>query len=72
MRSAAADAARAALIRTASAKAPSPPAPKHVADDDPLGVDNFATHILSLDEAPHAYDIFQKKQDGAVKVILRP
>jgi threonine dehydrogenase-like Zn-dependent dehydrogenase len=41
-------------------------------DDDPLGVDNFATHILSLDEAPHAYDIFQKKQDGAVKVILRP
>jgi threonine dehydrogenase-like Zn-dependent dehydrogenase len=41
-------------------------------DDDPLGVDNFATHILAVDEAPHAYDIFQKKQDGAVKVILRP
>ena len=41
-------------------------------DDDPLGVDTFATHVLSLDEAPHAYDIFQKKQDGAVKVILRP
>jgi threonine dehydrogenase-like Zn-dependent dehydrogenase len=41
-------------------------------DDDPLGVDTFATHILPLDDAPHAYDIFQKKQDGAVKVILRP
>jgi threonine dehydrogenase-like Zn-dependent dehydrogenase len=41
-------------------------------DDDPLGVDSFATHVLSLDEAPHAYDIFQKKKDGAVKVILRP
>lgn len=41
-------------------------------DADPLGVDNFATHVLSLDEAPHAYDIFQKKQDGAVKVILKP
>ncbi|MDA2894321.1 glutathione-dependent formaldehyde dehydrogenase [Mycolicibacterium sp. BiH015] len=41
-------------------------------DSDPLGVDTFATHVLPLDEAPHAYDIFQKKQDGAVKVILQP
>jgi S-(hydroxymethyl)glutathione dehydrogenase/alcohol dehydrogenase len=41
-------------------------------DDDPLGVDDFATHVLPLAEAPHAYDIFQKKQDGAVKIILRP
>ncbi|KKF01881.1 glutathione-dependent formaldehyde dehydrogenase [Mycolicibacterium obuense] len=41
-------------------------------DADPLGVDSFATHVLPLDQAPHAYDIFQKKQDGAVKVILQP
>jgi threonine dehydrogenase-like Zn-dependent dehydrogenase len=41
-------------------------------DDDPLGVDTFATHTLPLDQAPHAYDIFQKKQDGAVKVVLKP
>jgi len=41
-------------------------------DDDPLGVDSFATHVLPLDEAPHGYDIFQKKEDGAVKIILRP
>lgn len=41
-------------------------------DDDPLCVDNFATHVLPLEQAPHAYDIFQKKQDGAVKVILKP
>jgi threonine dehydrogenase-like Zn-dependent dehydrogenase len=41
-------------------------------DDDPLGVDSFATHTLPLAEAPHAYDIFQKKHDGAVKIILRP
>lgn len=41
-------------------------------DDDPLGVDDFATHVLPIDEAPHAYDIFQKKQDGAVKIILKP
>ncbi|HYJ57425.1 MAG TPA: zinc-dependent alcohol dehydrogenase [Mycobacterium sp.] len=41
-------------------------------DEDPLGVDTFASHTLALDEAPHAYDIFQKKRDGAVKMVLRP
>jgi threonine dehydrogenase-like Zn-dependent dehydrogenase len=41
-------------------------------DEDPLGVDTFATHVLPLDQAPHAYEIFQKKQDGAVKVMLQP
>jgi threonine dehydrogenase-like Zn-dependent dehydrogenase len=41
-------------------------------DDDPLGVDTFATHRLPLDQAPRAYDMFQKKLDGAVKVLLRP
>jgi threonine dehydrogenase-like Zn-dependent dehydrogenase len=41
-------------------------------DDDPLGVDNFATHRLPLADAPHAYEIFQKKTDGAVKIILQP
>jgi threonine dehydrogenase-like Zn-dependent dehydrogenase len=41
-------------------------------DDDPLGVDSFATHTVPLDEASHAYEIFQKKQDGAVKIILKP
>ena len=41
-------------------------------DDDPLGVDDFATHRLPLDEAPRAYEIFQKKQDGAFKILLQP
>ncbi|MFX4270812.1 zinc-dependent alcohol dehydrogenase [Propionibacteriaceae bacterium Y1685] len=41
-------------------------------DDDPLGVEDFATHRLPLSEAPHAYDIFQKKQDGAIKIMLKP
>lgn len=41
-------------------------------DDDPLGVDTFATHVLPLDQAPHGYEIFQKKRDGAVKVMLKP
>jgi threonine dehydrogenase-like Zn-dependent dehydrogenase len=41
-------------------------------DGDPLGVDTFATHRLPLDDAPRAYDIFQKKEDGAVKILLHP
>jgi threonine dehydrogenase-like Zn-dependent dehydrogenase len=41
-------------------------------DDDPLGVDTFASHVLPLDDAPHAYEIFQKKRDGAVKIMLQP
>jgi threonine dehydrogenase-like Zn-dependent dehydrogenase len=41
-------------------------------DEDPLGVDSFATHHLPLEEAPHAYEIFQKKEDGAVKIVLKP
>lgn len=41
-------------------------------DDDPLGVDDFATHRLPMSEAPHAYEIFQKKQDGAIKIMLKP
>jgi threonine dehydrogenase-like Zn-dependent dehydrogenase len=40
--------------------------------DDPLGVDSYATHRVPIDDAPHAYEIFQKKQDGAFKVLLQP
>lgn len=43
-----------------------------VTDGDPLGVVGFATHVLPLEEAAHGYEIFQKKQDGAIKVLLRP
>jgi len=41
-------------------------------DEDVLGVETFATHHLGLDEAPDAYETFQKKQDGAVKIVFRP
>jgi len=46
--------------------------PLLTADDDPLGVEAFATHHVPLAEAPHAYEIFQKKEDGAFKVLLQP
>jgi threonine dehydrogenase-like Zn-dependent dehydrogenase len=39
---------------------------------DPLGVDAFASHHLPLDSAPEAYEKFQKKEDGFVKVLLQP
>jgi len=35
-------------------------------------VEGFATHTLLLDQAPGAYEMFQKKQDGAIKVVLEP
>jgi threonine dehydrogenase-like Zn-dependent dehydrogenase len=41
-------------------------------DGDPLGVDDFATHRLPLDRGPEAYEMFQAKRDGAVKVLLQP
>jgi threonine dehydrogenase-like Zn-dependent dehydrogenase len=41
-------------------------------DEDPLGVDTFHTHQLPLDQAPGAYEKFQKKEDGYVKVLLKP
>jgi threonine dehydrogenase-like Zn-dependent dehydrogenase len=39
---------------------------------DPLGAEDLATHVLPLTAAPRGYEIFQKKQDGAIKVVLRP
>jgi threonine dehydrogenase-like Zn-dependent dehydrogenase len=41
-------------------------------DKDPLGTETFATHRIPLDEAPQAYEKFQQKADGTVKVLLQP
>ena len=41
-------------------------------DGDPLGVDDFATHRVSLEDAPQAYMNFREKQDGTVKVLIQP
>ena len=41
-------------------------------DGDPLGTGDLVTHRLPLDEAAHGYEIFQKKEDGAIKVVLQP
>jgi threonine dehydrogenase-like Zn-dependent dehydrogenase len=41
-------------------------------EDDPLGVDEFATHRLPLADAGAAYEMFQRKADGAVKIMLKP
>jgi threonine dehydrogenase-like Zn-dependent dehydrogenase len=39
---------------------------------DPLGVMDLTTHQVPLEEAPHMYEVFQKKQDDCVKVVLKP
>ena len=41
-------------------------------EDDPLGVDSFATHHLPLSAAPEAYEHFQKKEQGMIKVVFNP
>ena len=41
-------------------------------DDDPLGVDTFASHRLPLDQAPEAYANFRAKEEGWQKVLLKP
>ncbi|GID29291.1 zinc-dependent alcohol dehydrogenase [Paractinoplanes brasiliensis] len=41
-------------------------------DTDPLGVDDLVTHRLPLDEAPQAYEMFKRKEDGCIKVVLKP
>ncbi len=41
-------------------------------DGDPLGTEDLATHVLALEDAPHGYEIFQKKQDLCIKVLLTP
>ena len=46
--------------------------PLLVDDADPLGTEQFATHRVPLSEAPAAYDNFQKKADGTIKVVFKP
>ena len=41
-------------------------------EEDPLGTEDLKTHEMPLEEAPRAYEIFQKKQDGAIKCVLKP
>ncbi|HEY2220768.1 zinc-dependent alcohol dehydrogenase [Actinomycetospora sp.] len=41
-------------------------------ETDPLGVEDLETHALPLEEAAHGYDIFQRKAEGAIKVVLKP
>ncbi|MGK5532973.1 zinc-dependent alcohol dehydrogenase [Streptomyces sp. URMC 129] len=39
-------------------------------DEDPLGVDGFATHHMPLAQAAEAYEMFQHKDAG--KIVMRP
>lgn len=39
---------------------------------DPLGIRDLASHVIPLEEAPRGYELFQKKQDGVTKILLKP
>jgi threonine dehydrogenase-like Zn-dependent dehydrogenase len=46
--------------------------PALTGDGDPLGTEDLTTHPMPLEEAPHGYEIFQKKQEGCIKAVLKP
>ncbi len=41
-------------------------------NEDVFGVETLASHHLPLEDAPEAYRKFQAKEDGCLKVVLRP
>ncbi|CAN5366120.1 zinc-dependent alcohol dehydrogenase [soil metagenome] len=41
-------------------------------DEDVLGVESFATHRMSLEDAPAAYATFRDKADGMIKTVFTP
>ena len=41
-------------------------------DDDPVGGEDLCPHRLQLDQAPAGHEMFQKKEDGAIKIVLEP
>jgi threonine dehydrogenase-like Zn-dependent dehydrogenase len=41
-------------------------------DADPLGTEDLTTHRVPLEQGPQAYETFQKKADGCIKVVLQP
>lgn len=43
-----------------------------IVDQQEIDPTDIITHKLSLADAPRAYDIFDKKEDGNIKVILKP
>ena len=46
--------------------------PLVVDDDDPLGTADLASHKIPIEQAPDAYEMFKKKEDGATKVVIEP
>ena len=37
-----------------------------------IRLDDIITRRLPLAQAPHAYEIFNKKEDNCVKVVMKP
>jgi threonine dehydrogenase-like Zn-dependent dehydrogenase len=39
---------------------------------DVLGLEDLVTHRVPLDRAPEMYEKFRDKEDGCIKVVLKP
>jgi len=37
-----------------------------------ISTDHLATHTMSLEDAPHGYDLFKNKDDGCVRALFKP
>lgn len=44
----------------------------HLIEEGSIVTDDIITHRLHMSEASHAYDIFNKKLDNCVKVVMQP
>jgi alcohol dehydrogenase len=44
----------------------------HLIEDGRIVTNDIITHRLHMSEASHAYDIFNKKLDNCVKVVMQP
>lgn len=40
--------------------------------EDVLDLENLATHRVPLEQAPEMYQTFNDKEDGCIKVVLKP
>ena len=41
-------------------------------ESDPLGLEDLATHRVPLERAPDMYELFRAKEQGCIKVVLKP
>jgi len=44
---------------------------QHIADGE-ISTEHLATHLLTLDQGPQAYQMFKNKDDGCARAVFQP